>query len=75
MSEDGICGTCKRPGLGKGYRICAYCNSTELKNRLSVTRDFIADDSYAIQFQTIGQYRTALLKGFDGLLGGYLHDV
>jgi hypothetical protein len=28
-------------------------------------RDLIADDSYAISFQTLGQYRTALLKELD----------
>jgi hypothetical protein len=28
-------------------------------------RDLIADDDYAISFQTMGQYRTALLKALD----------
>ena len=28
-------------------------------------RDLIADDSYAISFQSMGQYRTALLKALD----------
>jgi hypothetical protein len=30
-------------------------------------RDLIADDSFAIGFQTVGQYRTALLKALDAL--------
>lgn len=28
-------------------------------------RDLIADDSWASTFQSVGQYRTALLKAFD----------
>jgi|LakMenE18May11ns_1017448.scaffolds.fasta_scaffold9295434_1 cell division FtsZ-interacting protein ZapD len=32
---------------------------------LSILRDLIADDSYAISFQTLGQYRSALLKELD----------
>ena len=28
-------------------------------------RDLIADDSYAMSFQSMGQYRTALLKALD----------
>jgi hypothetical protein len=41
-------------------------------SRLAYLRTLIADDSYAMTFQTFGQYRTALLKATDKLLaGGY----
>lgn len=32
---------------------------------LSILRDLIADDSWAISFQSLGQYRSALLKELD----------
>jgi len=32
--------------------------------RLDVIRSLVADDTYAITFQTMGQYRTALLRAF-----------
>jgi hypothetical protein len=33
-------------------------------------RNLIADDGYACTFQTMGQYRTALLKAFDAVTAG-----
>ena len=33
---------------------------------LSEIRALISDDGYAITFQTMGQYRTALLRALDG---------
>jgi hypothetical protein len=33
-------------------------------------RNLIADDAYAMTFQTFGQYRTALLKAADKIAAG-----
>lgn len=37
-------------------------------SQLKLIRDLIADDSYASTFQTMGQYRTGLLKNADALV-------
>jgi hypothetical protein len=37
-------------------------------SQLKLIRDLIADDSYASTFQTMGQYRTSLLKNADALV-------
>ena len=34
---------------------------------LQAVRQLIANESYAITFQSLGQYRTALLRHFDSL--------
>jgi phage-related minor tail protein len=42
----------------------------EVHAPLAELRGLIADDSYAMAFQTFGQYRTALLKAADKIASG-----
>ena len=45
----------------------------EVNETIFALRALIANDSYAITFQTMGQYRTALLKEIDRIIKGEHH--
>ena len=50
------------------HNILAECYGTlgKLRAQVAALRAIIASDSWAITFQTMGQYRTALLRTIDG---------
>jgi len=63
----------KRLGTRFCSRRCANRHNAQLRtirHARSVVRALIADDAYATQFQSLGQYRTALLAALDAPVEG-----